>query len=207
MNKSSEVKKYGEVSSTPLINLKDIFINNIAPYNTKNPTNEFILPENNSDDKIINEVMQHDIFFNSSIKLVHFQNQQAMTDYFNDNRNFLLATVIFESDNYLHYTVRINNTWTPDSKLEPIMDYAKGRYFDDQTGIAEGDKYEYLFSPIQVAVDQAIIRLKTNDQTLKMDYSFGKLVKSSTEYNENNSSGIVGSYVAMMFLLCVLLIL
>jgi len=175
-----------------------------------NITLGFILPEDNQDESIINKVMDNNII-PSFIQPVHFKNEKQMSDFNNDYYNILLAGIIFESSDYLHYTIRTNGTSTPDPNAEAITNYALGRYNIEEKAKTpymgtDADKYLSIFSPIQVAVDQAIIRLKTNDDTFTFNPELGKFAKPSSEYNPGGSGGTLSTYLAMIFTMSIVLI-
>ncbi|OUM64414.1 hypothetical protein PIROE2DRAFT_8801, partial [Piromyces sp. E2] len=128
----------------------------------------------------------------SNIKSKHFKDEKEMNDFGNDYHNFLLAGIIFESDDYCQYTLRVNSTFIPDSKTDPIGDFAEIRSKADN--FTDADKYINLFTPIQSAIDQAIIRVNTNDDSFSLNYHLGKLGKAESNYNSNSNNVMFESY-------------
>lgn len=146
----------------------------------------------------MNKILENEIFSNTTIKSVQFKNQEEMNNYYNNYHNFLLAGIIFENDNDLHYTIRVNGTSAPDPSVEPIINYGEGR-FASENSISNADIYMAVFSPIQAAVDQAILQLKTNNDAITVNYALGKLGKAASEYYEKDASAYIAAYVATIF--------
>ncbi|ORX85647.1 P-loop containing nucleoside triphosphate hydrolase protein [Anaeromyces robustus] len=201
-SKISSPETYEKADPTPTQDIKSIFDVYSTFLSDKVPTIGFVLPENSQDKSIINNIMDNELFTNSTIKFEpqEFSNEKAMNDFNNDYNNFLLAGIIFESNDYLQYTLRVNGTNTPDPNSDPIINYALGRYQAESSG-TQADKYLAVFSPIQTAVDQAIIRLKTNDNTFTMKHSFGKLGKAPSKYSSGESGNNNGLYIGLLFMM------
>jgi len=205
LNKVSETKKYNPVGPTETLDLNIVF----SAGSTFFPDNSaigFILPPNNPDKNIINKVMENDIFLNSKIQPIHFNNTNQMTDYNNDYHNTLLAGVIFESDDYLHYTIRVNATSAPKPTDDPITNYAISRYKAENFQMTDADKYMVLYSPLQAAVDQAIIQTQTKDDTFKMNHSIGKLGKPYSEYSSDSNGGTFATYISIIYMIPIIVI-
>jgi len=174
-------------------------------YEQSEPTIGFVLPKNNSDEGIVKKIMENEIF--SNVKSRIFKNEEEIDEYHNDYRNLLVASVVFDSDDYLHYTLRVNDTSAPDPYTQPILNYAEGRHLTETNRKTEADKYFAVFAPVQAAIDQALIRMKTNDDTFSMKLALGKLAKAASEYNGSKStSGTIATYVALIFLAPLMLI-
>jgi len=206
-NKITETKKYEAKEPLEPIDSFGLALQGLEAI--KEPTIGFILPENNQDKSIISKVMENKIF-PPSIKYMEFKNQNEMNEFNDDYHNNLLAGIIFESDDYLHYTIRVNGTSTPDPKAEAITNYALGRYKTEKALLpyiaTEADQYINIFSPIQSAVDQAIIRTRTNDNTIVIKPELGKFGKPASEYNTGGGGGTLASYIAIVFLMPTIII-
>jgi len=173
------------------------------------PTIGIILPENNKDETVIDKIKANEVFQRSQLQFINFSNQQEMNE-FNDNyHNLLIAGIIFESEDYFHYTIRVNGTVAPNPSKEVMTDYALGRYLSEEFGGTDADLYLSIFSPIQAAIDESIIQLKTKDDTFKMQHYVGKLGKAACigKQTENNG-GNLGYFVSNIFIIpiCVIVI-
>jgi len=199
---------YKRVDATPTLDMKTIFDNSLL-ITDKNPTIGFVLPKNNQDKSIINNVMDNELFTNSSIKFDYheFTNEEEMNNFNNDYHNFLFAGIVFDSDDYFQYTLRVNGTNAPDPNSDPIVNYALGRYQTESSMIAPADKYLTVFSPIQTAVDQAIIRLKTNDNSFTMKHSLGKLSKAPSKYSFGKVDNNNGLFISLIFMMPISIII
>jgi ATP-binding cassette subfamily A (ABC1) protein 5 len=206
INKATETRKYDAVGPTETQDLNLFFTANYMTYMEKDPVIGFILPENNQDEGIINRVMQNDIFKQAPMKGMHFKNQEEMAKFADDYHNCLIAGVVFESDDYLNYSLRVNSTSVPLPTADPITNYAIARYQVEQTQSAEADSYLLSFSPIQAAIDQAIIQTRTNDDNFVLKHNVGKLGKAASEYSVNSSGNTLASYIAVIFMMPIVII-
>ncbi|OUM69562.1 hypothetical protein PIROE2DRAFT_2423 [Piromyces sp. E2] len=195
--------KYDAVGPTPVQDLE-------TPYNTLykpdiENTVGFVLPNNSENDKIINSIMNNNIF--NSTQPIKFNNEQEMDDYVIKNNHRMLAGIIFESDDYLQYTIRVNNSFVPDPATEPITNYAYGRY-KIQSNNMISYSYVNVFAPIQEAVDQAIIRLKTNDDSFNLVHQVGTLGKPEVEYTpvRDMSKNIISYDISAIYIISILTI-
>ncbi|ORY44991.1 hypothetical protein LY90DRAFT_384935 [Neocallimastix californiae] len=137
----------------------------------------FVLPEDNPDDNIIHMIMNNDIL--SGYHFKHFKDRNQMNDYYYENHEqFLLAGVIFESRDYFQYTIRVNDTLVPKTTAKRYVDdVVNQEIFNMNNNLTEPEKYLNIFTPLQVAIDQSIIRLATrNDNFIYHPYigEFGK---------------------------------
>ncbi|ORX49210.1 P-loop containing nucleoside triphosphate hydrolase protein [Piromyces finnis] len=207
VNKISETKVYPAMDPTGTININDVFrqFSMAMQYQSKVPTIGIVLPESSKDTTIINKIKENDMFVNSPFEFRNFENQDQMNEYNNDFHNLLLAGIIFESDDLFHYTIRVNSTTAPEPNADDITNYIEGRY-KSENGEIEADTYSYVFSPIQAAVDQAIIRLKAKDDTITLKHNIGKLGKAASEYDLTDNAGNLGFYVSMIFMMPVIVI-
>lgn len=164
----------------------------------------FILPKDNKDEGIIDKVMKNDLFANTNINFIQFMNNTEMNQYSNEYNNKLLASVFFESNDYLHYTIRVNGTSAPSPTAEPITNYILGRYKAENYQSTESDSYLKIFSPLQVAVDQAIIQTRMKDDHFILDYQIGKLHKPGVKYINSevadNASGNLAFIITLAFI-------
>jgi len=189
-------KTYEEIKPTTTVDLNTIFKQYTSMYQDKIPTLGFILPENNIDNGFMNKVLQNELFLNTTIKPIQFKNEDEMNEYYNNYHNFLLASIILKND--YQYTIRVNGTSAPDPSSEAITNYASGR-FASENSLTDADIYTVIFSPIQAAVDQAIIQYLTNNNDVTITYYLGKLGKAACEYYEKDASAYIAAYVATIF--------
>ncbi|KAG4089491.1 hypothetical protein H8356DRAFT_31109 [Neocallimastix lanati (nom. inval.)] len=208
LNKMSETKIYDKVDPTDTIDLEMIFTFTSSMFQERKPVIGFILPPNNNNNTdIMTQVMSNEMFANSNIQSMKFDSQNAMNEYNNDYHNFLLAGIVFESDDYLQYTIRVNSTSAPDPTAEAITNFAKGRYQFENSMSTEADSYMAIFSPIQSAVDQAIIRLKTGDNSYVIKPELGRLGKPVSEYAQGSDNGnTIAAYIAVIFMIPIIVI-
>jgi len=208
VNNVTKTQIYNEIgpSETENINTEFLqYINIMKLDKSKVPTIGFVLPKNN-DGAIIDKIKANDIFKDSSIEFKNFENQNEMNDFNNDYHNLLLAGVIFESVDLFHYTLRVNSSSAPDPSTHGIANYIETRYNVESFGSADADKYSYMFTPIQAAVDQAIIRLKTNDDSITLKHNIGKMGKAASKYENSGDGGNFGFYISIIFLMPVIII-
>jgi len=118
----------------------------------------------------------------SGYHFIHFENQIQMDQYYYNNQNFLLAGVIFESNDYFQYTIRVNDTLVPKTTSIYDSDDIGKTIIMNLHNETDTEKYLNIFSPLQVAIDQSIIRLTTNNNTFIYNAYIGKLGKSSSKY-------------------------
>jgi len=208
VNRMSETKQYPNQGPTDTIKINDIFKQSslVLQNESKMPTIGFVLPKSSQDNIILNKIKENEIFKDSLYQFKNFDNKNQMDEYNNDYHNLLVAGIIFETDDLLHYTIRVNSTTAPEPTAEDIKNYINGRRDSETDGYTDADRYSNIFSPIQAAVDQAIIQLKTNDDTIKLNYNIGKLGKIAVDYNLSQNGGNLGFYVAVLFLMPIIVI-
>jgi len=170
-------------------------------YEKSEPIIGFVLPQNNSDEGIIARVMNNELFTTSNVKSIRFNSEEDVDKYITNYQNFLIASVVFESDDFLNYTIRVNDTSAPDPYTPDFSNYAEGRHLSETGQKTDADKYFSIFAPIQAAVDQALIRLRTGDNTFTYKLNIGKLGKAASEYNgKKSNSGTVATFVSLIFI-------
>jgi len=207
VNRVSETKVYKDIKPTET---EDI-VNNFKQFSSslqnesKIPTIGIILPKSNNDNAIIDKIRANEMFKDTPYDFKNFENQDKMNEYNDDYHNLLIAGIVFKDDLF-HYTIRVNSTSTPKPTADDIKNYIDGRFESEENGATEADSYSNIFVPIQSAVDQAIIRLKTNDDTITLKPSVGKLGKPKSEYVLTQNSGNLGFYIAVMFIMFVVVI-
>jgi len=208
LNKMSETQTYDVEPPTDAMDLGMIFSFTSSMLKERQPVIGFILPPNsNNNTDIMNQVMSNEMFANSNIQPLKFDNEDAMNEYNNDYHNFLLAGIVFESDDYLQYTIRVNSTSAPDPTAEAITNFAQGRYQSENGMGTNADSYMAIFSPVQSAVDQAIIRLKTGDNSYVVKPQLGKLGKPASEYAQGSGNGnSIAAYIAIIFMIPIIVI-
>jgi len=208
VNRITQTQIYNEIGPSDTENINTVFIQYASLMKqdkSKIPTIGFVLPKNN-DGAIIDKIKANDIFKDSSIEFKNFKNQNEMNDFNNDYHNLLLAGIIFESQDLFHYTLRVNSTSAPDPSTHGIANYIETRYSAETIGSTDADEYSYMFTPIQAAVDQAIIRLKTNDDSITLKHNIGKMGKAASKYESSGDGGNFGFYISIIFLMPVIVI-
>jgi len=207
VNRVTKTQVYNEIGASYTNDVNSEFLDYtffLKQDNSKVPTIGFVLPKNN-DGQIIDKFKANDIFKDSVIDFKNFKNQNEMNEFNNDYHNLLLAGIIFETDDLFHYTLRVNSTSAPDPTTHGISNYIESRH-NAENSETDADKYSYLFTPIQAAVDQAIIRLKTNDDTITLKHNIGKMGKARSIYENSGNGGNFGFYISMTFLMPVIII-
>jgi len=151
-----------------------------------------------------------------------FDNEKLLEEFVNNDPNdSILCGIVFNNDDYTDYSIRIKGNYIVDSKEEPIWNYAKSRRMEysvsDQwtsgTGDkenynnpVESDKYKMVFIYIQMAVDNAIIQMKTHNTVHGLSAKIGKLSKSSIFYSSKSEIMNERQFYGMapyLLLLCV----
>jgi len=208
VNNISKTISYPVSEPTNTFDIKYAFNLNAlkSTYGSTIPTIGYILPENNKDETIINKIKNNEIFQNAPLQFINFENQDKMNEFNNDYRNLLIAGVIFETDDYYHYTIRVNGTVAPDPSQDVMMDYSLGRYRAEEYGGTDADLYMSVFSPIQGAIDEAIIQLKTNDDTFSMHHEIGKLGRAACNGRQTDNGGNLGYFVSNIFTIPIVVI-
>ena len=182
-------------------------LNEYTTFDIEKPLLGFVLPDE-SNQSIIEKVMNNDIFNNTQIKSIQFKTQDEMIKYTTDvnNKEQLFGGIIFENKDLLKYTIRLDIKNTENPETSPIQNIAEENFLDEIN--LNSNSYLDLFTPIQTAVDEAIIRMKTNDNTFKMKYFVGKLGKISIKggASSNGSSSLTTYYISLAFLASVYII-
>lgn len=183
--------------------VQSIDIKNFMPNYPEDVVVGFVLPEENNSDEIISMVMGNKVFADTKIQPQKFENDEAMVTYNTKGDKPLIAGVIFEN-NYLNYTIRINGTSIVDPKTNPI-----GKYGDSRaSNITSADTYLTNFIPLQIAIDQAIINLKTQTNDFELTSAFGKLSKPAIVYVTGGGVGtkLFALYMTFIFVMHIALI-
>jgi len=145
----------------------------------------FILPENQSEmngDEFISKVMNYTrIAENHDVSSMKFKNEKEMMSYIKNknNNNTIVASVIFHKD-YTDYSIRLDTDTVPDPEYASINNFGRSEFIMDNcvnqfSGVntsmydyglssyclTEGQIYQVAFVPLQLAVDSAIIEMKT----------------------------------------------
>ena len=208
MNKVSETRVYEAKGPTETQSIKDIFsgFTMSLQMQQKVPTIGVVLPKSTQDTTIIDKIKENEIFNNSPYEFKKFEDQDKMDDFNNDFHNLLVAGIVFDSDDLYRYTLRVNSTTAPEPTTDDITNYVQGRFQSEEYGSNDADNYAAVFSPIQAAVDQAILRLKTNDDTITLKHNVGKLGVAKSQYDLTENAGNLGFYISMVFMMPVIVI-
>ncbi|ORX80541.1 P-loop containing nucleoside triphosphate hydrolase protein [Anaeromyces robustus] len=153
--------EYENVSNTTDIN--SVFLSNTS---YKNKKIGFVNLSNQND--ILNSIMSNNIFKSMGMEGAIFSSEELMEDYYKmDTTNSLIAGIILDPD-LSSYTLRVAGTSIPDlSKLR--FDKTSSLELDNT------ERYLSLFTPLQMAIDQALIQFKTGDSSLTLSTNIGKL--------------------------------
>jgi len=208
VNNVSRTRVYPEEGPSDPMNINEIFKTNSLMFQleSKVPTIGIVLPKNSKDSTIIDKIKENDMFKDSPYDFKNFETQDKMNEFNNDYHNSLIAGIIFESDDLFHYTIRVNSTTAPKATADDITNYIEGRFAAEENGGTEADEYSLVFSPIQAAVDQAIIRLKTKDDSITINHNIGKLGKAKAEYTLSENGGNLGFYISIIFIMPIVVI-
>ncbi|KAL6627945.1 P-loop containing nucleoside triphosphate hydrolase protein [Neocallimastix californiae] len=155
-NENSVFIQHENITSTEILKYKN---------NEKTINVGFVIPNNNND--IIDSIVNNKIFEGFNLHSIPFKTNKDMEDYYKSNTNSLNAGVIINPD-LLSYTLRVDGSSIPDPSILK----------EDYNSLSEKDntdRYLSLFTPLQSAIDQALIQLKTHDNTLSITSSLGKL--------------------------------
>jgi len=186
-NNKDDVKKIEKQDPTSFLSLNEYLTKSFNDsFSDMNPVIGFILPENYKDESIIKQIMDHEVFKNTNFKSVRFNKEEEMKNYNKDinNKDRLLASVVFESNDISKYTIRVDSSYVEDPTTNSVQDILK--YGLEYYSYLESEYLE-IFTPIQAAVDQAIIRIKTNDNTFTMRHFIGKLGIMGMTYEQTSS--------------------
>ncbi|OUM61849.1 hypothetical protein PIROE2DRAFT_12053, partial [Piromyces sp. E2] len=172
---------------TNTTDINSLFISNPL-LKTENALNiGFVVPEKHND--IVNTIMNNTIFQNTTLKAMTFDSDKSMENYYN-NAHSLIAGVIINPD-LLSYTLRVDGSSIPDPSL--LMN--KG---DLLTVKDNSTNYLSIFTPIQMAIDQVLIQLKTGDNNLEIASSIGRLPLLKSNHKEEFT--FLDAYNVMIFM-------
>jgi ABC-type multidrug transport system ATPase subunit len=114
-------------------------------------------------ENIIDSIMRNQIFNQSSINPVLFENEENMENFYKSNPDKLLAGVIINPEQ-MSYTIRVDGSSIPDPSLDK-----------SSKSFLISNNYINAFTPIQMAIDQALIQTKTGNNTINIIADIGKL--------------------------------
>eukprot|EP00833_Pecoramyces_ruminatium_P006597 jgi/Orpsp1_1/1180629/evm.model.c7180000074154.1 len=155
----------------------------------------------------------------SELEMPIFSTEAEFEDFSNkDKKNKIIAGIVFNQD-FTDYSIRIKGVNIIDSQKNPIGNYGKSRkseWFDSHSwieknrfiyiGATEGDVYNDIFVPLQIALDRTIINIKTGGNVKGFTAEIGKLSKPEVTYllseedNREQSYDGYGPYVAFIFI-------
>jgi len=156
----------------------------------------FVLPKQQNaidmdGDSFIKEVMSDSIFQKEyPIKNEIFDTERQLIDHVgNETLNIFLCAVIFGND-FTDYTISPYSKDVMDGNVDPLS---------ETIDYKQNAKYEDLFIQIQYAIDNAIIKWKTNNKVRGIDVSVGSLSEHARSHPlEKNFDGL-GPY--LMFII------
>lgn len=179
-------------------------MNEYVTFDIKKPILGFVLPDD-SDQSIIENIIHNDIFNNTQIEYIQFKTQDEMIKYNTNinNKEQLFCGIIFENKDLLKYTIRLDIKNTENPETSPIQNIAENNSLLDITS-----SYLDLYIPIQTAVDEAIIRMKSDDNSFKMKYFIGKLrgIFSNVSPDSVVLSSLTTYYISLAFMTSVYII-
>ncbi|OUM60432.1 hypothetical protein PIROE2DRAFT_13780 [Piromyces sp. E2] len=133
---------------------------------------------------------------NEGLKFKIFDNEKSLEEFiYRDQYGRILCGVVFYDD-YLNYSIRIKGKEIVDSNANPIMDISKNVESDYRAG------YESVFLYIQVAIDNAIIQMKSNNTVNGLSLLVGEIPKSDYYYSSKNIRTFDG-LAPFVMLLCI----
>lgn len=131
--------------------------------------------------------MNNKLFQNKNIETKIFENDREMEDFYKINTNSLVAGIII-NPNLSSYTIRVDRASIPHSSS-----------FTKDSNLRINNKsndYLKLFTPLQMVIDQALIQLKTGDDSINMLANIGELPKK--EINEKQYLSVINVFSIFM---------
>ncbi|ORX80834.1 hypothetical protein BCR32DRAFT_268653 [Anaeromyces robustus] len=231
---SVEDLNYEAEPSTPLVGVS----NNINKFSFEHKayTLGFVLPKNQPKDvgnelisNIMNDPYINGVDLNPKTNLYHFQDiepkifedeNQFIKYIDNDRKNSVIGGIIFHDD-FNDYTIKIRNTEVTDSIMPFVNELAQTIRFEYvETGdVIFSDGYTYignppaeqyisLFVPLQIVIDSALIKMKTNGTVQGFDVELGKLSRPNIHYSSLREEYIdtlsysgYASYIFIIFII------
>jgi len=173
----------------------------------------FVIPNitdtniNRSD--FINNLIKNELFEygykNYNLESGTFLNENELINYTKKNNIKLLGEVKFY--NYTNYVIRLNGETIVDPNSNAIGNYYTSRKNLDESNSTDSDSYLDIFSPLQIAINQAIIESKTNKK-LNIDTFIGKMSKPEvflTISEMNNNILTIGSLIYPLLFIIILI--
>ncbi|KAG4081743.1 hypothetical protein H8356DRAFT_969060 [Neocallimastix lanati (nom. inval.)] len=202
-----EENEYEKEGSTKALDIHEIF----------NPLRNmylgFVIPNitdtniNRSD--FINNLIKNELFEygykNYNLESGTFLNENELINYTKKNNIKLLGEVKFY--NYTNYVIRLNGETIVDPNSNAIGNYYTSRKNLDESNSTDSDSYLDIFSPLQIAINQAIIESKTNKK-LNIDTFIGKMSKPEvflTISEMNNNILTIGSLIYPLLFIIILI--
>eukprot|EP00833_Pecoramyces_ruminatium_P000198 jgi/Orpsp1_1/1174230/evm.model.c7180000049349.1 len=100
-----------------------------------------------------------------------YENESQLDDIYMNSTRFVFG-IIFH-DSFFNYTIKIDNAFVPLNKEDPIPYYKQLESPND----SGRSTYEVFFSPIQKAVDEAILRLVLNNRYLEYEVNLAQFAE------------------------------
>jgi len=170
-------------NTTELTPLSDIVL-----FNKETPFLGFVLPEG-SDESIIQKIMDSYDLKENKIKPKKIKSEDDMLKFKSgpNNTEHLLGAIVFQNKDLLKYAIRLDISNTENPKASPVQNIA-----DIELISQTYSHYLEVFCPLQSAVDQAIIRLKTKDENFSIKYFIGELGRMASKLN-HTAVDIIGN--------------
>ncbi|ORY41459.1 hypothetical protein LY90DRAFT_510155 [Neocallimastix californiae] len=161
-----EENEYKKEGSTKALDIHEIF----------NPLRNmylgFVIPNitdtNISRSDFINNLIKNELFEygykNYNLESGTFLNENELINYTKENNIKLLGEVKFY--NYTNYVIRLNGETIVDPNSNAIGNYYRSRKNLDESNSTDSDSYLDIFSPLQIAINQAIIEKKKQEEGL-----------------------------------------
>ena len=165
-----------------------------SKFNDKNGIIAFVLPNNNSldvdGDTFISSVMDNPELKNlDGLTPRKFDNEKSLEDFFsNDEEGTIFCGVVF-NDDYTNYSIRIKGTEIVDSKADPVWDPNKNKIHKSSY------KYTNIFIYIQMAIDNAIIKMKTNNMVHGLSASIGSYSEGYFIFNKERELNGIAAFI------------
>jgi len=167
-----------ETSTTQLYTLNGYEINNFSDTYEESFLIGFVLPKNkkykNIHNTFIDLVMDSHIFHEISPESYIYRTYESESQlddiYFNSTR-FVFGIIFHNS--FFNYTIKIDDAFIPAIEEDPIPYYKQLI----SPGASSRSTYEVFFSPLQKAVDEAILKLVLNNKQLKYEVNLAQLAE------------------------------
>lgn len=196
-------------TTTELYRLNGYSINKCSDIYDESFLFAFVLPRNEKYKHISNTfvdlIMENRIFRNiapESYIYRTYYNEKQLDEIYRNSSRFIVGVVF--NNNLFNYTIKLDKAFLPPTNEDPIPYYKKidsvykiGRssFFRQRDNILNPKRsiYEMFYSPLQKAVDEAILKLVLNNKHLKYDINLAQFAEPQHHYD--NTSVLKYNYI------------